>query len=162
MSLPRLYLRVLLQLGPELRLGVLLVIANLALAVAMFAEPYLFGRIINLLTGTQGGKPSFEQLLPLISMWLGFGLVTIIGGVTIALHADRLAHRQRLNVMSGYFEHVLTLPLSFHTGTHSGRTLKVMLDGAAGMFWLWLGFLRDHCGALVSLLVLLPDRKSVV
>ncbi|KAF0228005.1 MAG: ATP-binding cassette subfamily B [Beijerinckiaceae bacterium] len=156
MSLPRLYLRVLLQLGPELRLGVMLVVANLALAVAMFAEPYLFGRIINLLTGTQGGKPTLQALLPLISMWLGFGLVTIIGGVTIALHADRLSHRQRLNVMSQYFEHVLTLPLSFHTGTHSGRTLKVMLDGAAGMFWLWLGFLRDHCAALVSLLVLLP------
>lgn len=156
MSLSRLYLRVLLQLGPELRLGVLLVIANLALAVAMFAEPYLFGRIINLLTGVQGGKPTLQQLVPLISMWLGFGLVTIIGGVTIALHADRLSHRQRLNVMAQYFEHVLTLPLSFHTSTHSGRTLKVMLDGAAGMFWLWLGFLRDHCAALVSLLVLLP------
>jgi len=31
-----------------------------------------------------------------------------------------------------------------------------MLDGANGMFWLWLGFLRDHCAALVALLVLLP------
>ncbi|OYU47237.1 MAG: cyclic beta-1,2-glucan ABC transporter [Rhizobiales bacterium PAR1] len=158
MSLPRLYLRVLLQLGPELRLGALLVLANLALAVAMFAEPYLFGRIINLLTGSQiaGSKPTLESLLPLIAMWLGFGLVTILGGVTVALHADRLAHRQRLNVMSHYFEHVLTLPLSFHSATHSGRTLKVMLDGASGMFWLWLGFLRDHCTALVSLLFLLP------
>jgi ATP-binding cassette, subfamily B, beta-glucan exporter len=158
MSLPRLYLRVLLQLGPELRLGMVLVAANLALAVAMFAEPYLFGRIINLLTGAQpgGGKPSVDTLMPLIGLWLGFGLVTIIGGVTIALHADRLSHRQRLNVMSGYFEHVLTLPLSFHTGMHSGRTLKVMLDGSSAMFWLWLGFLREHFSALISLLVLLP------
>ncbi len=59
-------------------------------------------------------------------------------------------------MMANYFEHVLTLPLSYHTSTHSGRTLKVMLDGANGMFWLWLGFLRDHCAALVALLVLLP------
>ncbi len=58
--------------------------------------------------------------------------------------------------MTTYFEHVLTLPLSFHSSTHSGRTLKVMLNGADGMFWLWLGFMRDHCAALVSLLVLLP------
>ncbi len=58
MSLPRLYLRVLMQLGPELRLGLLLVAANLALATAMFAEPYLFGRIINLLTGTQAQAAS--------------------------------------------------------------------------------------------------------
>ena len=158
MPLPRLYFRVLLQLGPELKLALLLVLANLALAVAMFAEPYLFGRIINLLTGSQatGGKPTLEALLPLIGVWLGFGLVTILGGVAVALHADRLSHRQRLNVMSRYFEHVLVLPLSFHSATHSGRTLKVMLDGASGMFWLWLGFLREHCAALVSLLVLLP------
>jgi ATP-binding cassette subfamily B protein len=158
MSLPRLYWRVLLQLGPELRLGIVLVIANLALAFAMFAEPYLFGRIINLLTGAQsaGGKATLAELAPLIALWLGFGMVTIIGGVMIALHADRLAHRRRLGVMATYFEHVLTLPLSFHTGTHTGRTLKVMLNGADGMFWLWLGFLRDHCAALVSLLVLLP------
>ena len=142
MPLSRLYFRVLLQLGPELKLALLLVLANLALAVAMFAEPYLFGRIINLLTGSQanGGKPTLEALLPLIGVWLGFGLVTILGGVVVALHADRLSHRQRLNVMSHYFEHVLVLPLSFHSATHSGRTLKVMLDGASGMFWLWLGF----------------------
>lgn len=158
MSLPRLYFRVLMQLGPELRLGLLLVGANLALATAMFAEPYLFGRIINLLTGTQaqGGKPTLEALLPLIGLWLAFGLVSIIGGVTVALHADRMSHRRRLGVMTTYFEHVLTLPLSFHSSTHSGRTLKVMLNGADGMFWLWLGFMRDHCAALVSLLVLLP------
>jgi glucan exporter ATP-binding protein len=158
MSLSRLYLRVLNQLGPEFRLGMILVAANFALAVAMFAEPYLFGRIINVLTGLQanGGAGAFDQLLPLIGLWLVFGFITIVGGVMIALNSDRLAHRQRLNVMSTYFEHVMMLPLSFHTGTHSGRTLKVMLDGTNAMFWLWLGFLRDHFSALVSLCVLLP------
>lgn len=158
MSLSRLYFRVLTMLGPEGKLALALVIANLLLAVAQFAEPYLFGRIINLLTSAQaaGGKPTLAQLMPLIGMWLTFGLFTIGCGVLIALHADRLSHRQRLNVMSRYFEHVLTLPLSFHTATHSGRTLKVMLEGASGMAWLWLGFLRDHFSALVSLFVLLP------
>lgn len=158
MPLLKLYIRVLMQLGPEMKLGLFLVATNLALAVAQFVEPYLFGRIINVLTGAQagGGKPTMEQLLPLIGLWLTFGLFTIAAGVTIALHADRLSHRQRLQMMANYFEHVLTLPLSYHTNTHSGRTLKVMLDGANGMFWLWLGFLRDHCAALVALLVLLP------
>ena len=158
MSLFRLYWRVLHQLGGEIRLALWLVLANLALAVAHFAEPYLFGQIINLLTGSQAGgsKPTLEALMPLIGLWLTFGLFTIAAGVAIALNADRLSHRQRLQVMANYFEHVLTLPLSFHSATHSGRTLKVMLDGANGMFWLWLGFLRDHCSALVSLVVLLP------
>lgn len=157
MALLKLYFRVLRLLGREMRLGLTLVFANLALAVAQFAEPYLFGRIINMLTSAPGGeKPTVEAISPLIMAWLVFGLFTIIAGVVIALHADRLAHRQRLDVMARFFEHVLTLPLSYHTGTHSGRSLKVMLEGTNGMFWLWLGFFRDHCAAIVSLVVLLP------
>lgn len=158
MSLLRLYARVVGQLGNELRIGLLLLGANLTLAIAQFAEPYLFGQIINLLTGAQsgGGKPTLDQLMPLILAWLMFGLFTIAGGVLVALHADRLSHRRRLGVMAGFFEHVLALPLQFHSQTHSGRVLKVMLEGSNGMSWLWLGFFREHCAALVSLFVLLP------
>ena len=58
--------------------------------------------------------------------------------------------------MAIYFEHVLELPLAFHTSTHSGRVLKVMLEGSNGMAWLWLGFFREHLAALVALVVLLP------
>ena len=58
--------------------------------------------------------------------------------------------------MASYFEHVLTLPLSFHAATHSGRVLKVMLDGAAGMQGLLLVFFREHFSSFVALVVLLP------
>jgi ATP-binding cassette subfamily B protein len=58
--------------------------------------------------------------------------------------------------MASYFEHVLELPLAFHTATHSGRVLKVMLEGSNGMAWLWLGFFRDHFSAIVALTILLP------
>ena len=44
----------------------------------------------------------------------GFGLFIIVCGTLVALHADRLAHRQRQVVMTDYFEHVLQLPLSYH------------------------------------------------
>ena len=60
----------------------------------------------------------------------------------IALHADRLSHRRRLTVMADYFDHVLDLPLSFHSANHSGRLLKIMLEGAQGMAGLWLSFFR--------------------
>ena len=157
MSLVRLYARVIALLGPELKMGFVLLLANLALAIASFAEPYLFGRIINVLSGATGGtKPTFGQLTPIILAWLFFGLFTIAGGVMVALHADRLSHRRRLGVMAGYFQHVLDLPLAFHSQTHSGRVLKVMLEGSNGMAWLWLGFFRDHAASLVSLFVLLP------
>src|SRR5918993_5852372 len=158
MWLVRLYIRVLGQLGSDLKLGALLAFANVGLAIAAFAEPILFGRIIDVLTHRQGdAEPvTFSRLTPLIFAWIGFGLFTIIAGVVVALHADRLSHRARLATMSNYFEHVLELPLAFHTSTHSGRVLKVMLEGSNAMSWLWLGFFREHLAALVALGVLLP------
>ncbi|GJD96450.1 glucan ABC transporter ATP-binding protein/ permease [Methylobacterium iners] len=156
MSLIRLYARVMGLLGPDRRLAAMLALANVALAVAAFAEPLLMGRIIDKLTHLNSGSNTFATLLPLIAAWVGFGLFTIAAGVTIALHADRLAHRQRLAAMANYFEHVLELPLAFHSANHSGRVLKAMLEGTNGMFWLWLGFFRDHFVAVVSLGVLLP------
>jgi ATP-binding cassette subfamily B protein len=159
MWLVRLYIRVLGQLGSDLRLGALLALANVGLAIAAFAEPILFGRIIDVLTLGQGANAepvTFSRLGPLIVAWIGFGLFNIVAGVVVALHADRLSHRARLATMANYFEHVLELPLAFHTATHSGRVLKVMLEGSNGMAWLWLGFFRDHFAALVALTILLP------
>ena len=88
--------------------------------------------------------------------WAGFGLFTIVAGVVVALHADRLAHRRKLAVLEGYFEHALRLPLEFHAGNHSGRILKVMLEGSQSMFGLWLAFFRTHCAGFVTVFVLLP------
>ncbi len=159
MWLIRLYARVLGQLGSDLRVGALLAVANVALAISAFAEPILFGRIIDLLTRAQiPGMPpvTFGVLTPLIVAWIAFGFFSIGAGALVALHADRLSHRRRLAVVANYFEHVLELPLAFHTSTHSGRVLKVMLEGSNGMAWLWLGFFREHLSALVALIVLLP------
>lgn len=157
-SLIRLYARVLRLLGAEYRLGIVLTLANLALAIAAFAEPILFGRIIDILVRGQGAGQTvtFADIMPVLIAWVGFGLFTIGASVLVALHADRLSHRSRLAVMAHYFQHALMLPVSFHTQTHSGRVLKVMLEGSNGMAWLWLGFFRDHCSALVALLLLLP------
>ena len=158
MNILRIYFRVLAMLGSEKRLAIALVLANLALAIAAFAEPVLFGRIIDTLTRSAGDPSSvkWSDLMPLIYAWIGFGIFTILASVLVALHADRLSHRGRLRVMSQFFEHVLHLPLGFHTGVHSGRLLKTMLDGSSGMASVWLSFLREHCASFVSLFVLLP------
>ena len=58
MSLVRLYLRVLKLLGSETRLGWFLAFANVALAAAQFAEPVLFGRIIDALAGVAEQVPA--------------------------------------------------------------------------------------------------------
>jgi len=159
MSLLGLYARVLHLLGKEGRLGWILAAANMMLAMAQFAEPVLFGRIIDALsttpaTGGLAATPS--NVWPLLGTWVAFGLFTIGCGVLVALHADRLAHRQRQAVLTSYFEHILQLPLTFHSGTHSGRLMKVMLQGTDALWRLWLGFFREHFAAIMSLVVLLP------
>jgi glucan exporter ATP-binding protein len=158
MKLLRLYLRVLELLGREARLGWVLAIANLALAAAMFMEPVLFGRIVDTLANSQGrlANLSLPLLLTLVGAWAGFGVFTIVTGALVALHADRLAHRQRQVVLADFFEHVLQLPLAYHNASHSGRLMKVMLTGTNALWGLWLWFFRENLAAAVSLLVLLP------
>ena len=158
MSLFRLYARVLSLLGSEGKLAWFLALGNLALATAQFAEPVLLGRIIDTLTGaqTRGAMPEWPKLAMLLGAWAGFGIFTIVCGTLIALYADRLAHRRRHVVSTGYFEHVLQLPLSYHGNTHSGRLMKMMLSGTEALWSLWVGFFRDNLASLISLLVLLP------
>ncbi|MGB3447327.1 MAG: glucan ABC transporter ATP-binding protein/ permease [Xanthobacteraceae bacterium] len=159
MSLLRLYARVLELLGKEARLGWILAGTNLLLAGAQFAEPVLFGRIVDVLSGNPSNGPlasTSTSPWPLLAAWVAFGLFTILCGVVVALNADRLSHRQRQAVLTSYFEHIMQLPLTFHTGTHSGRLMKVMLQGTDALWRLWLGFFREHFAAIMSLVVLLP------
>jgi len=158
MSFVRLYLRVLEQLGSDRRLAWILAFANVALALAQFAEPVLFGRVINLLAGAQANSASadWETLSYLLIAWVAFGLFTILIGTWVALYADRLSHRRRLLVLTDYFEHILQLPLAYHGETHSGRLMKIMLQGADTLWSFWLGFFREHLAAFVSLFILVP------
>src|SRR5258707_9318158 len=157
MSIIRLDVRVLGLLGKEARLGWILAGANLLLAGAQFAEPVLFGRIVDVLAGkASASRFGSSPACPLLEAWAAFGLFTIGCSAAVALHADRLAHRQRQAVLTDYFEHIMQLPLTFHTGTHSGRLMKVMLNGTDSLWRLWLAFFREHFAAMLSLVVLLP------
>ena len=158
MSILTTYRRVLALLAPERGLAVALVAANLAIAASQFAEPLLFGRIIDRLT-RQDTTPSAEPWLsitPWLAAWAGFGLFSIAATALVALGADRLSQRRRLAVTADYFDHVLHLPLSFHTAVHSGRLLKMMLEGTSGIAGLWLSFFRENCASFVALFILLP------
>ena len=134
------YTRVIQELAPERSLAWFLFGANVALAALQFLEPWLFGRVIDaLVTPRPAAEPlTFGVLMPLVIAWVGAGLFNIAGSVTISLHADRLSHRRRIAVIAHFFRHVLTLPLSFHANTHSGRVMKVMLGGSEAMWMTWL------------------------
>jgi ATP-binding cassette subfamily B protein len=151
----RVYRRVFAELRPERGLAWALFAANVVLAVVQFAEPWFFGRIIDTL-GRATRSDWISLLGPWVLAWIAVGLLNIGGSVAVALNADRLSHRRRLAITTHYFRHVLSLPLSFHAGMHSGRVLKVMGSGAEAMWSVWLNFFRNHCASLLSLFVLLP------
>ena len=91
MSIFRLYTRVLELLGKEARLGWLLALANLLLAGSQFAEPVLFGRIVDVLSGkTVAGSSS---AWPFLAGWVAVGLFTIACSALVALEADGLSPR---------------------------------------------------------------------
>jgi glucan exporter ATP-binding protein len=145
------YLRVLALLAPEQGLAIALAIANLALAGVFFLEPWLFGRVVDSLA-----SPGTGAAWHYIGLWAAVGLGGLLASVLVSLHADRLAHRRRLAVVARYFEHAITLPLSFYGEHHTGRMLRVMHAGSSNLFHIWLGFFREHLATALSILVMLP------
>jgi ATP-binding cassette, subfamily B, beta-glucan exporter len=154
----RTYTRVFGLLGRDRRLAGLLAIANLIVSALLFLDPILFGRVIALLarSDTMPENTLWQQALHLLGIWAAVGAVGILANMTVALYSERMAHRNRLNAMSRFYSHVLSMPLSFHGDTHSGRLLKAMMAGSDAMFAIWLTFFREQFATLLSVVVLLP------
>jgi len=152
------YTRVLGLLRPDRHIAIGLVAANLLVMGFQFAEPVLFGRVINLLTqsDTMTNKSVMGGAEFLLAIWAAIGLLGIGANIMLAMQAERLAHRNRLAAMAKFFRHVLSLPPAFHRDRQSGRLMKIMLSGADGLFWMWLSFFREHLATLLATIVLLP------
>lgn len=157
MSYLALYGQVFQFLGRERRTAYVLLIANVLLVMALLAEPILFGRVIDVLTQASADPSNlWPNVMPLLLLWVAIGLFSIICAALIALFSDRMAHQQRHVVLRDYFEHVLALPAHHRSTPHSGRLMKVMLQGTDALWALWLGFFRDYFAALVAVVILMP------
>ncbi len=158
MNLLRVYARVIANLGRDMRVAAMLSVASLVVAGLQFLDPVIFGSVVEMLSHSDTAAPGtlFPQAVRLLSLWAAVGACGILANIVSALHAERLAHRNRLIAMRRFFEHVLSLPLAFHGDAHSGRLMKIMLSGADAMFWLWLTFFRDQLSGFIATLVLLP------
>jgi ATP-binding cassette subfamily B protein len=158
MRILRIYVRVLAGLRQAWGLAAVLSIANLVVAGLQFLDPILFGRVVQMLAGSDRLSPAalWTEASTLLGIWAGVGVLGIVANMVASLHAERLAHRNRLLAMSRFYSHVLGLPLAFHGEAHSGRMMKVMLSGADAIFWLWLTFFREQLATTISVLVLLP------
>jgi ATP-binding cassette subfamily B protein len=133
----------------ERALAVSLLLSGLIIAGLQVLEPVLFGWAIDAMTKNQSS-------LPLILMWAAAGFGAFLFGLGVSLQADRLCHRRRLAAMAAFLEHVLLLPLSFHSEARSGALMRIMTVGCDAMFLTWLSILREHFTGTVALIVIVP------
>jgi ATP-binding cassette subfamily B protein len=149
MHLIRTYARALSLLAAERELAILLAVCGIVLGLVQLAEPILFGKVVDALSK---GREAF----PLIALWAGLGLFSILASVVVAIASDRLAHRQRMAALSNGFERAITLPVSYHARRGSGAIIRSLLAGTDALFGVWLTFLREHLVAIVSIALLVP------
>ena len=89
MSFFRLYFRAVGLVGPDRGMAIGLAFSGIVLAFLGFAEPVLFGRVVDALSHD---RPA----MGLVGLWAGLGFVGIAAGIYVSLHADRLAHRRQI------------------------------------------------------------------
>src|SRR5262245_3639670 len=107
MTTLQIYKRALALLTTERSVTIWVAVSGMAIAVVQLAEPVLFGKVVDALSRGQ-------EAFPIIGLWAALGLFGILAGVTVAVAADRLAHRRRLAAIGLGFEHAIILPISYH------------------------------------------------
>ncbi len=154
MTLAHIYWRALQYLLPQKHGVALICSANIVLAMVTIAEPILLGRVIEAISE---GADVFGRL----TLWAGLGVFNIVAFVLVARGADRLAHRQRVAVLADGFEHVITMPLSWHQQRNTSNTLHTLLRAVDTLFGLWLEFMRQHLSTAVALILLVPTAFAL-
>ncbi|WP_454852719.1 glucan ABC transporter ATP-binding protein/ permease [Rhizobium binxianense] len=154
MSLFKVYARAMRYLGAyKLRVS-LVVIANIVLAAITIAEPILFGRIIDAISGKGDVKP-------ILLMWAGFAVFNTIAFVLVAREADRLAHGRRATLLTEAFGRIISMPLSWHHQRGTSNALHTLLRACETLFGLWLEFMRNHLSTAIALALLVPTAMSM-
>src|SRR4051812_32403846 len=115
----------------------MVVVANIVLAVITIAEPILFGRIIDAISGN-------GDVTPILLMWGGFGVFNTIAYVLVAREADRLAHGRRATLLTEAFGRIISMPLAWHHQRGTSNALHTLLRASETLFGLWLEFMRTH------------------
>ena len=137
------------MLTAERGLALVLAAASVAIGVVRSPSPSFSAAVVDTLSG---GGAAF----PYIALWAFLGLFGIIAGAAVAVFADRLAHRRHLAAMAEAFERAMTLPAGYHAERGSAAVVRTILQGTDGLFWLWLGALREQLTAIVGILLLVP------
>ncbi|MEO3386532.1 glucan ABC transporter ATP-binding protein/ permease [Mesorhizobium sp. CAU 1741] len=154
MTLLDIYWRALGYLAAEKRRAAVICSANVFLAVAMIAEPILFGRIIEAISDE-------HNIINEVAVWAGLGAFNIVAFVLVARGADRLAHQRRVEVLTESFEKVIAMPLAWHHRHGTSQSLHTLLRAVETLFSLWLEFMRQHLSTAVALVLLIPTAITL-
>jgi len=153
-SLFKVYARALRYLGAyKLRVS-LVVLANIVLATITIAEPILFGRIIDAISGK-------GEVKPILFMWATFAVFNTIAFVLVAREADRLAHGRRATLLTEAFSRIISMPLGWHHQRGTSNALHTLLRACETLFGLWLEFMRNHLSTVIALTLLVPTAMSM-
>ncbi|MBX4873092.1 glucan ABC transporter ATP-binding protein/ permease [Rhizobium bangladeshense] len=154
MSLFKVYARALRYLGAyKLRVS-LVVIANIVLATITIAEPILFGRIIDAISGK-------GEVKPILFMWAAFAVFNTVAFVLVSREADRLAHGRRATLLTEAFGRIISMPLAWHHQRGTSNALHTLLRACETLFGLWLEFMRNHLSTVIALALLVPTAISM-
>jgi len=132
----------------------LVVVANIVLATITIAEPILFGRIIDAISGK-------GEVKPILFMWATFAVFNTIAFVLVAREADRLAHGRRATLLTEAFGRIISMPLGWHHQRGTSNALHTLLRACETLFGLWLEFMRNHLSTVIALALLIPTAMSM-
>jgi glucan exporter ATP-binding protein len=153
-TLFKVYARALRYLGAyKLRVS-LVVVANIVLATITIAEPILFGRIIDAISGK-------GEVKPILFMWATFAVFNTVAFVLVAREADRLAHGRRATLLTEAFGRIISMPLGWHHQRGTSNALHTLLRACETLFGLWLEFMRNHLSTVIALALLIPTAMAM-
>lgn len=136
--------------------------ANLALAMsallgaAEYLEPYLFGRVVQLLTDmSESGQPT--NWSGIAAAWIALVIALMLGTRTMSLAAQDVAQEGARNLWIRYVR-ALYENLSDIRGrrAHPERVLKVGISGTNAGSELWQAFSQEQFQTVAGILIVLP------
>lgn len=128
------------------------------LAALQFSEPIVLGMIVNSLIDTTYTYVSqgYNLKINLLIAWILISALIVMLNASLAIKSDVLSHTLRLNAISDFFSSAICDVSNKENKFHSGRLVKIMLQGVDSLYTFSISFFRGHIEVGITLIVLLP------
>ena len=128
------------------------------LAALQFSEPIVLGMIVNSLIDTTYTYVSqgYNLKINILIAWILISALIVMLNASLAIKSDVLSHTLRLNAISDFFSLAICDVSNKENKFHSGRLVKIMLQGVDSLYTFSISFFRGHIEVGITLIVLLP------